>query len=102
MTDTHAQTPPSSLDLATLVELNRDYIRAVQTSDVRWFEQALAPDFLCTNADGSLVDRVRARDAPLSAVVLMRRPDRAPTVEQAPADALRQLLAFEATPLDER
>jgi ketosteroid isomerase-like protein len=50
-------TPPSSADLATLVELNRGYIHAVQTSDVRWFEQALAPDFLCTNADGSLVDR---------------------------------------------
>ena len=40
-----------------LVELNRDYIRSVQTSDVRRFEELLADDFLCSNPDGSLVDR---------------------------------------------
>jgi ketosteroid isomerase-like protein len=44
-------------DLETLRELNRDYIRSVQTSDVRRFDEILAPDFLCTNPDGSLVDR---------------------------------------------
>ena len=44
-------------DHDTLVELNRDYIRSVQTSDVRRFEELLADDFLCSNPDGSLVDR---------------------------------------------
>ena len=44
-------------DLDTLLELNRDYIRSVQTSDVRRFDQILADDFLCSNPDGSLVDR---------------------------------------------
>jgi uncharacterized protein (TIGR02246 family) len=44
-------------DIAILEQLNRDYITSVQTSDVRRFDQILAPDFLCTNPDGSLVDR---------------------------------------------
>ena len=44
-------------DLDTLLDLNRDYIRSVQTSDVRRFSEILADDFLCTNPDGSLVDR---------------------------------------------
>jgi len=44
-------------DLDTLRELNRDYIRSVQTSDVRRFGEILADDFLCSNSDGSLVDR---------------------------------------------
>ena len=44
-------------DLDVLTDLNRDYIRSVQTSDVRRFEEILADDFLCSNPDGSLVDR---------------------------------------------
>ena len=40
-----------------LVELNRNYIRSVQESDVRWFEEQLSGDFLNSNPDGSLVDR---------------------------------------------
>jgi len=44
-------------DLDTLRELNRDYIRSVQTSDVRRFGEILADDFICSNPDGSLVDR---------------------------------------------
>jgi len=44
-------------DHDTLVELNRDYIRSVQTSDVRRFDEILAEDFLCSNPDGTLVDR---------------------------------------------
>jgi len=44
-------------DLAALEQLNRDYINSVQTSDVRRFDQILADDFLCSNPDGSLVDR---------------------------------------------
>jgi ketosteroid isomerase-like protein len=37
--------------------LNRDYINSVQHSDVRRFDEILAPDFFCSNPDGSLVDR---------------------------------------------
>ncbi|PYN33367.1 MAG: DUF4440 domain-containing protein [Candidatus Rokuibacteriota bacterium] len=44
-------------DLPTLEQLNRDYISAVQNSDVRRFDEILAEDFLCSNPDGSLVDR---------------------------------------------
>ena len=44
-------------DVAVLRELNRDYVRAVQESDVAWFEKHLAEDFLNSNADCSLVDR---------------------------------------------
>jgi ketosteroid isomerase-like protein len=47
----------SKRDLETLLELNRDYIRSVQTSDVRRFDEILADDFLCSNPDGSLIDR---------------------------------------------
>lgn len=44
-------------DLATLRDLNRDYVRAVQESDVRRFDEILADDFLCSNSDGRLLDR---------------------------------------------
>ena len=40
-----------------LEELNAGYIRSVQESDVAWFREHLAPDFLCTNPDGTLLDR---------------------------------------------
>lgn len=49
----------SAGDLATLVKLNEDYIRSVQTSDVQRFSEILADDFLCSLSDGSLVDRAR-------------------------------------------
>ncbi len=44
-------------DLDALLALNRDYIASVQNSDVRRFEEILGDDFLCSNPDGSLVDR---------------------------------------------
>jgi ketosteroid isomerase-like protein len=44
-------------DHDVLEQLNRDYIDSVQNSDVRRFEQILADDFLCSNPDGSMVDR---------------------------------------------
>ncbi|MGH8722883.1 MAG: nuclear transport factor 2 family protein [Burkholderiales bacterium] len=40
-----------------LEQLNRDYVRAVQESDVGWFEAHLSQDFLNTNPDASLVER---------------------------------------------
>lgn len=37
--------------------LSSAYIRSVQNGDVGRFEEILADDFLCSNPDGSLVDR---------------------------------------------
>jgi len=47
----------STSDLDVLIYLNRDYIRSVQHGDVQRFEEILADDFLCSNPDGSLIDR---------------------------------------------
>ena len=44
-------------DLDTLQVLNRGYIRSVQESDVRWFDEHLAEDFVNSNPDCSFVDR---------------------------------------------
>jgi ketosteroid isomerase-like protein len=44
-------------DHDVLAALNRDYIASVQHSDVRRFDEILAPEFYCSNPDGSLVDR---------------------------------------------
>lgn len=46
-----------TIDLETLRELNRDYVRSVQMSDVARFEEILGDDFQCSNPDGSQVDR---------------------------------------------
>ena len=50
-------TTASRSELDILQDLNRDYIRSVQHSDVRRFDEILADDFLCSNPDGSLIDR---------------------------------------------
>ena len=44
-------------DVSILEELNEGYMKSVQMSDVRWFDENLAQDFLNSNPDGSLVDR---------------------------------------------
>ena len=44
-------------DFDALTALNRDYIHSVQHGDVQRFEEILAEDFLCSNPDGSLVDK---------------------------------------------
>ena len=44
-------------DQEILEQLNRDYVASVQHSDVRRFDEILAPEFYCSNPDGSLVDR---------------------------------------------
>jgi ketosteroid isomerase-like protein len=46
-----------STDRETLEQLNRDYVRSVDERDTGWFEQHLAPDFMNSNPDGTLVDR---------------------------------------------
>src|SRR5258708_24640634 len=48
----------STADSTELQTLNQDYVRSVVVSNVGWFEKNLGADFVCTNADGSLVDRV--------------------------------------------
>jgi ketosteroid isomerase-like protein len=60
-------------DLNTLDGLNRAYIDSVLNGDVARFEQLLADDFLCTNPDGSLIDRaafLRQTAAPRSLTAL--------------------------------
>src|SRR6185369_9058692 len=56
-----ASAPTSSAtdmaELEMLQLLNRNYVRSVLESDVRWFEANLAPDFMNSNPDGTLVDR---------------------------------------------
>jgi ketosteroid isomerase-like protein len=44
-------------DLDVLTALNRDYIHSVHHGDVQRFDEILAEDFLCSNPDGSLVDK---------------------------------------------
>jgi ketosteroid isomerase-like protein len=44
-------------DLDALTALNRNYIHPVQHGDVQRFDEILAEDFLCSNPDGSLVDK---------------------------------------------
>ena len=44
-------------DIEQLTALNHDYVASVQNSDVRRFDEILAPEFYCSNPDKSLVDR---------------------------------------------
>jgi ketosteroid isomerase-like protein len=53
---TAARTAPAS-DLEILHDLNSNFVRSVEQSDVRWFDENLAGDFLNSNPDGTLVDR---------------------------------------------
>lgn len=57
MPPTAAAQSGQSADIATLTALNLDYVRAVLQSDVRRFDEILAPDFRNTNPDGTIVDR---------------------------------------------
>jgi ketosteroid isomerase-like protein len=49
--------PPDTSDLEALQSLNRGYLLAAEKSDVGWYVEHLAEDYLATNPDGSLVDR---------------------------------------------
>ena len=57
MTESAATAVATGSDVATLLALNDDYIRSVQTSNVQRFQEILADDFLCSLPDGSLIDR---------------------------------------------
>ena len=45
--------------MVELAALNEDYIHSVQHSDVKRFGEILSDDFLCSNPDGSLIDRAQ-------------------------------------------
>ena len=51
------QAATATNDIEVLDRLNSGYIRSVQTSDVTWFGENLAQDFLNSSPDGSLIDR---------------------------------------------
>src|SRR5437764_454299 len=51
-----ARTSPQS-DHDILTSLNTDYINSVQHSDAKRFDEILAPEFYCSNPDGSLLGR---------------------------------------------
>jgi hypothetical protein len=44
-------------DINTLQLLNRGYVRAAETSDVKWYAEHLDEEYTSSNPDGSLVDR---------------------------------------------
>ena len=44
-------------DIDELTALNLDFVASVQNSDVRRFDEILAPEFYFSNPDKSLVDR---------------------------------------------
>ncbi|HKU95528.1 MAG TPA: nuclear transport factor 2 family protein [Vineibacter sp.] len=52
-----ARSPQTMSDHEELLALNSDYIRSVQNSDVKRFDEILADDFYCSNPDGTLIDR---------------------------------------------
>ena len=43
--------------VATLHDLNAQYIRAFVESDVEWYDENLTDDFVCIRADGRRVDK---------------------------------------------
>jgi ketosteroid isomerase-like protein len=53
------ETSDKQRDRAMLGALNRDYIASVQQGNVRRFDEILANDFLCSNPDGTIVDRAQ-------------------------------------------
>jgi ketosteroid isomerase-like protein len=49
----------SPSDLQQLLHLNQEYIRSVEESDVKRFQEILADDFRASLPDGSLLDKTR-------------------------------------------
>src|SRR5262249_21905914 len=52
-----AEVTQETNDIDELTALNVDFVASVQNSDVRRFDEILAPEFLCSDPDKSLVDR---------------------------------------------
>ena len=51
--------PATGDDIATLAELNEAYLESVKMGDVDRFREILADDFLCSAADGSVLDKTQ-------------------------------------------
>ena len=51
--------PAMDDDLATLTELNEAYLESVKMGDVDRFREILADDFICSAADGSVLDKAQ-------------------------------------------
>jgi len=51
--------PAMDDDVATLAELNEAYLESVKMGDVDRFREILADDFLCSAADGSVLDKTQ-------------------------------------------
>ena len=49
--------------LETLRDLNHNYVRSVDQADVGWFDRHLAPGFMNTNPDGTVLDRAASAKA---------------------------------------
>jgi hypothetical protein len=54
-----APVPAFGNDVATLTELNDAYLESVKMGDVERFREILADDFLCSAADGSVLDKTQ-------------------------------------------
>lgn len=46
-------------DEVTLAQLNARYVDAFLAADVGWYKDHLADDFVCIDADGSVLDKAR-------------------------------------------
>jgi len=56
--DDHAATGVATeTDVQAVTRLNATYIDCVVAADARRFATILAPDFVCSNPDGTLIDR---------------------------------------------
>ena len=51
--------PAMDDDVATLTELNEAYLESVKMGDVDRFREILADDFICSAADGSVLDKAQ-------------------------------------------
>ena len=51
--------PAMGDDIATLAELNEAYLESVKMGDVDRFRAILADDFICSAADGSVLDKAQ-------------------------------------------
>lgn len=56
---TYANPPAAGVEVATLFELNRNYVRSAQESDVAWYEANLGDDYVCSYRDGSIIDKAQ-------------------------------------------
>jgi ketosteroid isomerase-like protein len=52
-----ARAAPAAADEAAFRQRNEDYVHAFLRSDVAYFQQALADDFIAVLADGRLIDK---------------------------------------------